>query len=234
MQFTPIKTRPFLPPKDDLYQLLDDYLPEIKNNDIVVITSKIVSIHQGRCVKIKAETDKIQLIKTEADRYLSSHPHSLAIKGSTLTPYAGIDRSNGNGHYILWPKNINQSAKQIWQYLRRKFKIKNLGIIITDSFLIPLRLGLIGITIGFYGFHPLRSYSGTRDIFGRKIIHTHSNLADGLAAISAIFMGEGNEQTPLLLIRQANFIKFTSKNTAKELLISEKDDLYTPFLKKLT
>lgn len=233
MKFTAIKTRPFLPPKDDLYQLLDDYLPRVKDKDVLVISSKILSIHQGQCLKIKRKTDKNELIRTEADRYLPQKPHSLTIKNQTLVPYAGIDRSNGKGHYILWPKEINQSAKEIWQYLRKKHQIKDLGIIITDSFLLPLRLGLIGISIGFYGFHPLKSYEGKKDIFGRKIICTNSNLVDGLAALAVVHMGEGNEQTPLLLVRGAGFVKFTSKDTAKELIIPENEDLYTPLLKPL-
>ena len=234
MRFIPIKTRLFLPPKDDLYQLLDDYSSKLKNKDILVISSKILSIHQGRCVKINPKTDKIKLIKKEANRYLPDKPHSLTILDNTLTPYAGIDRSNGNGHYILWPENINQSAKQIWQYLKEKYQLKNLGIIITDSFLLPLRQGLIGISIGFHGFYPLKSYKGKKDIFGRKIIRTNSDLVDALSALAVVYMGEGNEQTPLLMIRGAEFIKFTSKNTTKDLLMPEKDDLYAPLLKSFS
>lgn len=236
MQFIPIKTRKFLPPKDDLFKLLDDSLPKLKEKDILLITSKIVSIHQGRCVKINPNLpplqQKINLIKKEADAYFKNNPHSLTIKDQTLSPYAGIDRSNANNHYILWPKQPHLQAKEIWAYLRKKHRLKHLGIIITDSFCLPLRWGHMGISIGFYGFHPNQEYAGKKDIFGHKIIQANSSLIDGLSAFGATLMGEGNEQTPLLLVRHLKKIKFTSKSTLKELKIpKDQSDFYTPLLK---
>ena len=46
MQFIPIKTRPLNPPKDDLFEVIDKYLTDIKDGDIVFITSKVVAIHE--------------------------------------------------------------------------------------------------------------------------------------------------------------------------------------------
>jgi F420-0:gamma-glutamyl ligase len=232
MQFTPIKTRKFLPPQDDLYQLLDEFLPPLKEKDLLFITSKIVSIHQGRCLKITKTTNKNQLITREADGYYKNNVHSLTLKDMTLTPYAGIDRSNAKGHYVLWPKNPHQTAKKIWAYLRKKHKIKHLGLIITDSFCLPLRWGHLGISIGFYGFHPNKSYVGQKDIFGRTIIQANSNLVDGLAGLATVIMGEGNEQTPLLIVRNSQLVKFTTKDTLRELKIPQNQtDFYTPMLK---
>jgi len=235
MKFIPIKTRKFLPPKDNLFKLLDDSLPKLKQKDILLITSKIVSIHQGRCIPItKATTlkDKIKLIKQEADGYIPSQPHGLTLKDQTLTPYAGIDRSNANNHYILWPKQPHLQAKKIWSYLKKKHRLKHLGIIITDSFCLPLRWGHMGISIGFYGFHPNQEYAGKKDIFDKKIIQANSNLIDGLSAFGVTLMGEGNEQTPLLLVRNLKKIKFTNKSTLRELKIPKnQSDFYTPLLK---
>jgi len=209
MQFIPIKTRKFLPPKDNLYNLLDEFLPTLKEKDVLLISSKIVSIHQGRCLKINPNLpplqQKIKLIKKEADAYFKDNPHSLTLKDQTLTPYAGIDRSNANNHYVLWPKQPNKTAKKVWQYLRKKHQLKNLGIIIIDSFCLPLRWGHMGISIGFYGFHP--NFGG-------------------------VLMGEGSEQTPMLLVRNFNSIKFTSKDTSNQLKIPKnKSDFYQPLFK---
>jgi len=107
MDFLAIKTRLFLPPQDDLYQLLDQSLTELKDKDVVVVSSRLVAIHQGRCVKVACSTNKDDLIKQEAERFNQLQPHGLTIKSQTLTPYAGIDRANGNGYYILWPEEIN-------------------------------------------------------------------------------------------------------------------------------
>ncbi|MBU1085146.1 MAG: coenzyme F420-0:L-glutamate ligase [Candidatus Beckwithbacteria bacterium] len=238
MQFISIKTRKFLPPKDNLYNLLDNHLPKLKEKDVLAITSKIISIHQGLCIKVDKSQpplqQKINLIKKEADAYFKDNPHSLTIKDQTLTPYAGIDRSNANNHYVLWPKNPNQTAEKIYKYLRHQHKIKNLGILIIDSFCLPMRWGHMGISIGFHGFYPNQEYSGKKDIFNHKIIQGNSNIVDGLASLSAVLMGEGNEQTPLLLIRNFNKLKFTDKPTHHHLKIPKQNqDLYAPLIKHL-
>lgn len=235
MQFLPIKTRKFTPPQDQgqLFSLLDEYLPKLKEKDIVVITSKIVAIHQGRTIKAKSLTQKIQLIKDEADAYFPNQPHGLTLKNMTLTPYAGIDRSNANGHYTLWPNKPHQTAKEIRQYLLHQHHLQNLGIIIIDSFCLPLRWGHMGISIGYWGFHPNHSYNGQPDIFGHKIIQGNSNLVDALSAFSGALIGEGAEQTPLLLVRGFSRLKFTSQNTLSELKTDPANDMYTPLLSNL-
>ena len=245
MSFTPIKTRKFLPPKDDLFKLLDESLPaspdqggpKLQEKDVLLITSKIVAIGQGRCIKVDPNLpslqQKIELIKKEADGYLKSEPHGLTLKDLTLTPYAGIDRSNANNHYVLWPKNPHQEAKKIWKHLRKKHHLKDFGLIITDSFCLPLRWGHYGISIGFYGFYPNYEYSGKKDIFGKKIIAGNTNYVDAISALGGALMGEGNEQTPLLLVRDFPHLKFTTKNTLKDISIplSGKPDFYNPLLK---
>ena len=219
MDFIPIKTRKFTPPQDqgNLYKLLNQYLPKLKEKDVVVITSKIVAIHQGRFVPAKSMSQKLQLIKQEADGIIPGHLHGLTLKGTVLTPYAGIDRTNSNGFYTLWPKNPALAAKKIWVYLKQKNNLKSFGAIIIDSFCLPLRWGHLGISIGFYGFHPNRSFNGNQDIFGHKIKYANSNYVDALAGLSGVLMGESGEQTPLLVIRGFAKLKFTDKNTLAEL-----------------
>ena len=237
MQFLPVKTRKFLPPKDDLYEIFSRYLPELKEGDILVLASKILAIHQGRCVdKLHAAKDKSRLIKQEADYSLPPHAVRgaeiiLTIKDHTLIPSAGIDESNGNGYYILWPKNANRLCQEICQYLKKRHKIKKLAVIAADSHTIPLRWGTLGISIGFFGLEPLRDYRGRPDIFGRKLKYTQSNLVDSLAAMAALMMGEGKEQTPMVIIRGLRSAKFTNKPAHQKLVIDPKKDLYYPILK---
>ena len=72
MQFIPIKTRPLNPPKDDLFEVIDKYLTDIKDGDIVFITSKVVAIHEWNCVKNDWNISKKQLIEKDADSYLKT------------------------------------------------------------------------------------------------------------------------------------------------------------------
>src|SRR3989304_10102970 len=99
MDFLPIKTRKFAPPQDqgNLFALLDQYLPKLKEKDVVVVTSKIVAIGQGRTVPAKSMKQKLELILQEAAAYLPDQVHGLTIKDAALIPYAGIDRTNANG-----------------------------------------------------------------------------------------------------------------------------------------
>ena len=122
MRFIKIKTRAFQPPRDDIYKLMNDHLPSLREGDILIVTSKIVAIHQGRCEKIGKKT-KRGLAMGEADMYLpGKNQYSfLTIKDNAIVSSAGIDSSNGRGYYILPPNNPNSEARKIRQFLKKKF-----------------------------------------------------------------------------------------------------------------
>jgi len=236
MRFIPVRTRKLLPPKDDVYSVLDESLPRLCEGDIVFITSKILAIHQGRCVKIGKNIDKRKLVLREADRYVENRAQYwdfiLTIKDSTLIPSSGIDESNGNGYYILWPKRTNAFLKEIRAYLKKKYKLKNLAVVATDSHAVPLRWGISGISTGFYGLEPLRDKRGARDIFGRKLKYTRINIPDALAAMAVFIMGEAGERTPIIILRGMKGIQFTDKSTWHKVAIPPRKDLYAPILKE--
>lgn len=203
--------------------------------------SLIVAICEGRVIK-RDGTDKKRLIEKEADLILKNPKKSrygivITIKNNLLIPTAGIDESNGNGYYILWPENPQKTANKIRLHLKRKFRLKNLGVIITDSKTTPLRLGTSGVCIAYSGFSPLNNYIGQKDIFNRSLRVTKANIYDALASSAVLVMGEGNEQTPIAVIEDASFLKFKKGNpTLKEirsLRIDLKDDLYSPLLKSV-
>lgn len=235
MQFLPIKTRVLHPPQDNLYPLLDKDLPPLREKDVVLVTSKILSIHQGRCVKIEPQTDKDALIYKEAEAFIprQKNPHNvlLTIKNNTLIPTAGIDESNAKGYYILWPRDINKAAREICGYLKRKHLVRKLAIIITDSHTMPLRRGVTSIAIGFYGLQPLKDYRGKKDIFGRELQITQTNIVDALAAVSGLLMGEGKERTPITIIRGAPWVQFTNRDTYSDFIIPREEDIYAPLLR---
>ena len=243
MNVTPIKTRAFLPPKDNLWELIETSIPTLKENTILAITSKIVSIGEGRCVPQERVKSKDELIIAEAEKYL---PRELVpekwvmhtLKNNLFVPTAGIDESNGAGYYILWPKNPTKSAHKIWKFLRERHKIKNCGVIITDSHSVPLRRGVVGISLAHWGFLPLHDYRGKRDIFGKKLVISQTNIPDSLASAAVVAMGEGNEKTPLALITDIPNIKFVSrareiKKPHSSFNVPIQEDLYKPFLEAM-
>ena len=237
MKIIPIKTRIIKPPQDDIYQALDEFCPTLLEQDVFLVTSKILAIHQGRCLPITSIRNKDDLIKQEADVFIPREECPgehviLTVKNNTLIPSAGVDESNGNGYYILWPQDPAQEAKKICQYLKKRFFLKKLAVIITDSHTMPMRYGVLGISIGFYGLNPLKDYRGRLDIFKRTMQMSQSNIVDALAVMGVLAMGEGNEQRPLAIIRGADFVEFTNQETYKASLIPTKEDIFYPLLKK--
>ena len=207
---------------------------------MLVITSKVVSIWQGRCIPKNQYPDKDMLIKKEADFYLprEATPHGWVmhtLKHNIFIPSAGIDESNSGEYYTLWPKDPKATAKTLWQWARKTYRVKNLGIIISDSHSIPLRRGMMGFALSYYGFQPLKEYRGTKDLFGREMKMTQRNFPDALAAAAVLAMGEGNEAMPLALIREIPDIRFTNKSPKtryphSSFEIKTREDLYYPLL----
>lgn len=237
MKITAIKTRKIFANDRSIYEILDESLPVIEDGSIIAITSKIVSICEGNVVP-KNAISKEDLIVRESDKYLpatlSKYGNHFTITKNTLIPTAGIDESNGEGYYILWPKDVQKTANGIRQYLSKKHGIRNVGVVITDSTCQPLRRGIYGITLAHSGFRALRDYIGKPDLFGRPMKVTQSNIAGGIAAAAVLVMGEGAEQTPLCLLTELNDIVFQQRNPTaeelEELAISLDDDLFAPFL----
>lgn len=207
---------------------------KLQDGDVLAITSKLISLSEGCIISKSKVKSKEDLVKKEADVYFGKGAHDchLTIKHGIMIPSAGIDESNAGGdYYILYPKDPYQSARKLWLQLKKYYKIKNLGIILTDSHTTPLRRGVSGISLAHCGFHGVESLIGRKDIFGKEIKYTYLNHADVLAVIAVYQMGETDEKKPIVIIRKAG-LKFTDKNTKLECLIDLKEDIYLPILTK--
>lgn len=240
MKIVAIKTYKITKKDHDLFAILDQYLPEkLPEESIVAVTSKIVSICEGRVLPVE-NTDKDELVRKEADLYLPKEENKygvfLTVKDSLLVPTAGIDESNGEGYYVLWPKNAQLTADKVREYLKKRFSLKKVGVIITDSKTTPLRWGTSGVAIAHSGFMALKNYIGTPDIFGKDFQMTKASISDALAASAVLVMGEGSEQTPIAVITDVPFVEFQDRNPTikelNELKISIDDDLYGSILKR--
>lgn len=235
MQIKAIKTRIFKE-NENLISFILKYVKRIPKNSILVITSKIVALAEGRTVEINFSInhDKFRekIIKSESDFMLRTKYTWLTIKDGMVMSSAGVDESNADGKIVLLPKNSFNSADFIRKKLCKKFKIKNLGVLITDSRLFPLRAGIVGVALGYAGFKGIRDYRGSKDIFGRILKMTRIDIADSLATGAVLCIGEGKEQQPLALITDAP-VDFTEKVNEKELIMNPKEDLYLPLFRSI-
>jgi dihydrofolate synthase / folylpolyglutamate synthase len=235
MQFIPIKTRIMQPPKDDLFAVLDESLRDVREGDIVAVSSKVVSIAEGNCLPIDS-IDKRKLVQQEADLLIprSYWSSPLTVKHNAFIGTAGIDESNANGHYVLLPKDPFESAKKIQQYLKQRFNLSEVGVFITDSHSIPMRRGALGISIGYAGFLPTINYVGKPDLFGREMKIEVGNVVDALAAGAGVVMGETDECQPVVVIRGVTTVTFSDEDTRDYFMVPFKDDtfrvLYEDFL----
>jgi F420-0:gamma-glutamyl ligase len=232
MQVRSIKTHKITAGAETIDAVLDRYLPKLEEKSVVAISSKIVAICEGSVVA-KNQATKDELIIDQADLYLprSSNKHGvmICIRNNQFVAAAGIDESNGDGYYILWPQRSRESAHSIEMHLKQKHKLKDLGVIITDSASVPLQWGAGGICIGHSGFNSINNYAGKADIFGRPLAYERSAITQGLASSAVVVMGEGAEQTPLAVISDLPFVEFTS-TTVYEPLLPFTEDLYAPLL----
>ena len=236
MKVLPIKTHK-IKHGESLEMILDSYVNSLKENSVVAITSKILGVLEGRVVK-KNRISKNSLIKKEAEKFLSNkNDINLTIKNGMLLPYAGIDESNTQDGYLLYPNNLWELANFIWQHLREKHSLKKLGVIITDSRTTIMRKGVSGIGLTWCGFTPLYSYIGKPDLYNRPLKLTQINVLDSLAVSAVFVMGEGNEQTPMAVITNPPHVVFSGKPPTKEerndISISPEKDLYAPLLESV-
>ncbi|MBI2003252.1 MAG: coenzyme F420-0:L-glutamate ligase [Candidatus Wildermuthbacteria bacterium] len=241
MNVTAHKTRKIIPGKEsNIFDVLDEYLQKPREGSVVAVTSKIVAICEGSIVRIGAE-DKDVLIQKECELYLprseSKYGVCLTMKNSLLVPTAGIDESNGNGYYILLPKDPQASANAIRSHLVKRFRLRTLGVIVTDSKTTPLRRGVTGVCVAHSGFRALNDFRKKPDIFGHMLKVTQVNVVDALATAAVLCMGESKEQTPLAVLEDLPFVHFQRRNPTKQevefLKIPIEHDLYEPILRSV-
>ncbi|MFA5158788.1 MAG: coenzyme F420-0:L-glutamate ligase [Patescibacteria group bacterium] len=241
MKITPVKTAVIGDKSKTILEIIDESVHSLSEKSIVAVTSKIVSLCEGSYIEREKVANKDDLITSEADYFIprpqQKHTIMITIKDGMLIATSGIDESNANGFYILWPEDAYRSANEIRKHLRAKYKIKDLGVIITDSKTSPMRRGTTGFSISYSGIKPLRKYIGHGDLFGRKMKMTFSNLVDGFGATAVVAMGEGDEQTPLAILEDVGNIQFCAEDPTQEEIESMKIgldmDLYSPFLSKV-
>lgn len=223
MQLFPIKT-PIIKSKDDLVEILITSINKAKvkpkNGDILVISSKVVALTQGRIVNYKeikpSEKAKVlakkyslhpgfvELVLKEADVvYGGVYRAVLTMKNKMFVANAGVDLSNApEGYAILWPKKPVLVAKKLKKEIEEKFKVK-IGVIISDSHCIPLRAGSFGFALATAGFNAVIDEIGKKDLFGKKMRITRRAIADDLSSAAQVLMGETDWRVPAVLIRDS-------------------------------
>ena len=210
--------------KFDVFKMLLETLEknnvELRDGDVLVISTKYVSNSQGRLVdlqKIKTSVEGIyvskkfqikpeiaEIIIRESDKIFGGiGGFVITSSDSIMAPNAGIDKSNAKrDKVILYPTNPYLVAEQI----RRKIFLKlfiHVGIILVDSRLMPSRIGTSGIGIACAGIEPVLDMRSRKDLDGNPLKVTFQAVVDNLATIANHKMGEGAESKPFAIVRDS-------------------------------
>jgi F420-0:gamma-glutamyl ligase len=231
MKITPLRTGIFKE-GENLVAFIRKNVKKLPERSVLVVTSKIVALSERRTAIAKNEKEKEQWIKKESQWAMRTKYVWLTIRDGLVMASAGIDESNANGKLILLPKDSFKAAANLQKQLRKIYKVRELGLLITDSRIFPLRNGVVGVALGYAGFKGIKDYRGTPDLFGRKFHFSKTDVADSLATAAVLPMGEGRERQPLAIITGAP-IEFTDRVNRKELEIDIKEDLYQPLFAKI-
>ncbi len=246
VELIPVKVNP-MKDKFDLFktilQNIEENKQHVSDGDIVVVSSKFVAMSQGSLVeldkikpskeateiaeKLSMDARLAELVIRESDFMFSGVPgFILAVKDGVIAPNAGIDRSNvQHGYAILHPREPFKVAET----LRRKFfnqAGKKVGIVITDSRLMPTRIGTIGIAVAVAGFEPVEDLRGTKDLFGNTLRVTLKATADSIATAANMIMGESNEAIPIVLVRNLDVTISDKAFSWKNLAIPHEQCIY--------
>lgn len=252
LTLTPVTNIPDIKPGDHLPQLIIEGLKtqgiSLYNNDILVVTQKIVSKAEDRFINLSTITPSdealeiakfskkrpqlIEIILRESKKVIRVNQHVMITehKLGFISANAGIDHSNVRGKsgkqddwYLLLPKDPDYSAKQIRDYMNSAEKA-NIGVMIIDSHGRAWRYGTVGTMIGTAGVPALVDLRGKKDLYGYELKITRVAAADELAGAASLIMGQASEKIPVVHVRG---FPYPLRNTClNEIIRSEEKDLF--------
>ena len=240
---------PLVQPGQPLLPILVDALAAnsvaLLDGDILVLAQKIVSKAENRfrdlatvvpgeearrhaavCLK---DPRFIQAVLDESSAVVRCVPNVFIVRHRRgfILANAGIDQSNidagGRELALLLPQDPDRSAAELRAGLRDRLGV-DVGVVISDSFGRPWRLGTTGVCIGCAGVEPIRDQRGEKDLYGRTLQVTQPAIGDQIASAACLLMGEAGEERPLVVLRGVKTI--ADNRPATELMRAGNEDLF--------
>jgi coenzyme F420-0:L-glutamate ligase / coenzyme F420-1:gamma-L-glutamate ligase len=182
----------------DLPALIADAIGDLRDGDILVVTSKIVSKAEGRVIAasreqaIEAETARV--VATRGATTIAQTRHGFVLAA------AGVDESNtAPGTVVLLPADPDESARRLRKALYSRTG-RRVGVVVTDTMGRPWRAGQTDNAIGAAGVIPLRDHRGEPDTFGNILEVTVAAVADEVAAAADLVKGK-SRGVPVAVVR---------------------------------
>jgi coenzyme F420-0:L-glutamate ligase/coenzyme F420-1:gamma-L-glutamate ligase len=192
-------------------------------DDVLVFAQKIISKAEGRridlaTVTVSARARKlaltvqkdprlVELVLCESRRIVRAAKDVLIVEHrlGLIMANAGIDQSNvadpAEGEFaLLLPEDPDASAARLRNRLQALTGCAP-GVVVSDSFGRPWRVGTVGVAIGCAGFPATLDLKGAADLYGRPLRITVVGHADEAASAASLLMGQAAEARPVILVR---------------------------------
>ena len=202
-----------------------DSLGPLRDGDIVVVTSKIISKAEGR---IQPASQRAELITSESRRTVARRGDTRIVRthGGLTMAAAGVDASNVSAESILLlPHDPDASAAGLREQLVAATGLR-LGVIISDTAGRPWRMGQTDYAIGVSGVQVVQNYVGARDTYGNELQVTAMAVADELAAAADLVKGKLRGR-PVAVVRGLGGLVSGTDSSARELLRDPGKDMFS-------
>ena len=202
-----------------------DSLGPLRDGDIVVVTSKIISKAEGR---IQPASQRAELITSESRRTVARRGDTRIVRthGGLTMAAAGVDASNVSAESILLlPHDPDASAAGLRAQLVAATGL-GLGVIISDTAGRPWRMGQTDYAIGVSGVQVVQNYVGARDTYGNELQVTAMAVADELAAAADLVKGKLRGR-PVAVVRGLGGLVSGTDSSARELLRDPGRDMFS-------
>lgn len=192
---------------DDLAALIATAAPWLRDGDVLVVTSKIVSKAEGRLVDVPADgperlTARDEVLAAETARVVATRGATRIVQThhGFVMASAGIDSSNVDAsRLVLLPKDPDASARALRAALRERYDL-DVAVIISDTMGRPWRNGLTDVALGVAGMPAIRDHRGEIDPYGNKLHLTQMAVVDELAGAGELIKGKC-DQVPVAVVR---------------------------------
>ncbi|QZT63696.1 coenzyme F420-0:L-glutamate ligase [Mycolicibacterium austroafricanum] len=197
VELLPVPGLPEFRPGDDLAAAIAEAAPWLREDDVLVVTSKVLSKTEGRMVAAPADPEerdalRRKLIDGEAVRVLARKGRTLITENALglVQAAAGVDGSNVESNELaLLPVDPDGSAAALAAALRERLGVR-VGVVVTDTMGRAWRTGQTDVAIGAAGLTVLHAYAGERDQHGNELIVTEIAVADEIAAAADLVKGK--------------------------------------------
>ena len=237
---------------DNLAIIIGDCLEksfnEVIDGDIICIAHKIVSKAEGNIYdlkdvspseeaisfakKLNKDPRKVEVILNQSTRVIRAFKREDQNEGVMICEHrlgfisanAAVDESNVSGteKVITLPDNPDLSSRNLQIELQNRFKVR-LGVVMTDTFGRPWRLGQVNVAVGLAGVPATKKEQGNLDAWGKELFVTEPAFADEISAASGLVIKKASK-TPIVLFRGLEWNHHDSHGS--DLLRKQEEDMF--------